>query len=699
MARSPRDRREPRFESSRSSSGRGSDLRAPKDDRPTTSRRKRKEKSGRRAKRPRRSWLWSLTKLGFKLGMLAVVLIVGAIGYFAVQLPPIDTLTMPKRPPNIAILASDGSLIANRGATGGQEVPLAQLPDYLPKAFVATEDRRFYSHFGIDPIGLGRAMMINAMSGRLEQGGSTLTQQLAKNIYLDAERTISRKGKEAVLALWLERKYSKNQILELYMNRVYFGSGAYGIEAAAQRYFGKSARKVTLAEAATLAGLVRAPSRLAPNRNPEGARDRAAVVIGLMRDQGYVTAKEAADALKKGAKAVEPADTGTAQYAADWAVDLLDDYVGTVETDVVIATTISPDIQRAAENALVSEISKKGKRFRVSQGAIVSVAPDGAIRAMVGGVDYKQSQFNRAVTARRQPGSAFKPFVYLAALEKGYLPDSMVRDEKFFYGKWSPDNYARKYLGDVTMTEALAQSLNTPAAKLGIEVGPLTVARTAQRLGITSALNSSPSLALGSAEVTALELTAAYTAFANGGTGVIPYVITSIKDQKGKVLYKRKPQDLGRVIEEPQVAMMNAMLRETLLTGTGRRAALPGWQAAGKTGTSQDFRDAWFVGYTSALTTTVWLGNDDNDTTRKVSGGSLPVEIWSRMMQTALKGTKPVALLTDWRYSQTQEIVGEPIDLTGEVGSAERIMLPEDMAEDPEQQGDMADAPGNIPAQ
>jgi penicillin-binding protein 1A len=284
------------------------------------------------------------------------------------------------------------------------------------------------------------------------------------------------------------------------------------------------------------------------------------------------------------------------------------------------------------------------------------------------------------VTARRQPGSAFKPFVYLAALEKGYRPDSIVLDEPFRYGKWSPENYARKYLGEVSLTKALSLSLNTPAARLGIEVGPLTVARTAQRLGITSALNNSPSLALGSAEVTPLELTAAYTAFANGGSGVIPYVIVSIKDDAGKVIYKRKAQDLGRVIAEPQVAMMNAMLRETLLSGTARKAALPGWQAAGKTGTSQEFRDAWFVGYTGVLTTTVWLGNDDSDPTKKVSGGSLPVEIWSAMMQKALKGKKPVALITDWRYSQTQEIAGQPLDTTGNLGEPPPL-TPED--EDP----------------
>jgi penicillin-binding protein 1A len=681
MAKRKRERREPTFDTARGA--RASDMRASRDERGSS--RSRRGGSARK-RRGGSSWIWKLTKFTLTLGALGVVAIAGLIGYFAMQLPPIDQMTVPKRPPNIAILASDGSLIANRGATGGQEIPIGQLPKFLPQAFIATEDKRFYSHFGIDPLGLTRAMIINAVSGRLEQGGSTLTQQLAKNIYLDPERTITRKGKEAVLALWLERKFTKAQILELYMNRVYFGSGAYGVEAAAQKYFGKSARNVTLAEAATLAGLVRAPSRLAPNRNPDGAKARAAVVIGLMREQGYVSEKEAKAALARPALAVEPADSGTAEYAADWVTDLLDDYVGTIDKDVVIKTTIDPVIQRAAEGALVEEIRSKGKRFRVSQGSIVSLGPDGAIRAMVGGVNYRQSQFNRAVTARRQPGSAFKPFVYLAALERGYRPDSIVLDQPFRAGNWTPENYARKYLGEVSLTKALSLSLNTPAARLGVEIGPRNVARTAQRLGITSALNDSPSLALGSAEVTPLELTAAYTAFANGGTGVIPYVIVSIREQKakgGKLLYERQPQDLGRVIEEPQVAMMNAMLRETLLTGTARKAALPGWQAAGKTGTSQNFRDAWFVGYTGALTTTVWLGNDDSDPTRKVSGGSLPVEIWSRMMQDALKGATPVALLTDWRYSQTQEVAGAIDETTGNVDLVppQRIGLPEEEGE------------------
>jgi penicillin-binding protein 1A len=664
MARKTRTRQEPRFDGN----SRSDNLRAERRERATRGRRA----SPRRRKRGRFGLWLALFKGIAAVSVMSAVALAGIIGYFALQLPPIDEITMPKRPPNIAIYAEDGSLIANRGATGGEELKLKELPKFLPQAFIATEDQRFYSHFGIDPIGLVRAMATNLMAGSLVQGGSTLTQQLAKNIYLDPSRSLERKGKEAVLALWLERKYSKAQILELYLNRVYFGAGAYGVEAASRRYFGKSARNVNLGEAAILAGLVKAPSKLAPNRNPKGAEERAGIVLQLMEGEGFISAKDRKNALTLLAAERDydvDGGRGTARYAADWVVDLLDDYVGTVDTDVIIRTTISNKVQNAAENALAITLSKRGKRVNVEQGAIVSLAPDGAIRALVGGIDYRASQFNRAVNARRQPGSVFKPFVYLAALEQGQRPNSVIRDEPFRYGNWTPENYGRSYRGDVTLTTALAQSLNVPAAKLGIMVGPRNVMRTAQRLGITSALNDTPSLALGSAEVTPLEMTSAYTAFANGGIGVIPYVIESIKTKGGKVLYRHQAANLGRVVEPAEVAMMNAMLRETLLSGTARRAALPGWQAAGKTGTSQEFRDAWFIGYTAALTTTVWLGNDDDDPTKRVSGGSLPVEIWSKTMRDALAGEAPAPLNTDWRYAKTEEVAGAIPEGDDEVGS------------------------------
>ncbi|MGA2493577.1 MAG: penicillin-binding protein 1A [Roseiarcus sp.] len=598
----------------------------------------------RSARRPRRSFLGRLVYWGFVLGLWGGVAIAGLFAYYASQLPPIDQLAVPRRPPNIAILAADGSLIANRGDTGGAAVRLSELPPYLPKAFVAIEDRRFYSHFGIDPIGIARAVFRDVTGRGGMEGGSTLTQQLAKNLFLTQERTLSRKIQEAILALWLERKYSKDQILELYLNRVYFGSGAFGVEAAAQKYFGKSARQVTLSEAAVLAGLMKSPTRLAPNRNLTAANERAAQVITAMAEQGHITEAMAKLALASPAQVVHDKSAGSINYAADYVMDMLDDTVGAIDEDIVVTTTLDPRMQAAAEHALTDELNAKGDKFGVQQGALVALDPDGAVKALVGGRNYADSQFNRAVAAKRQPGSAFKPFVYLSALEKGLRPDTVREDAPITVKGWSPENYSREYFGPVTLTKALAMSLNTVAVRLGLEVGPKTVVRTAHRLGVTSELEPNASIALGTSAVTPLELVSAYDAFANGGIGVQPHVIARVRTANGRLLYARKNANFGRVIDPQYVAMMNSMMEETLLTGTARKAELPGWQAAGKTGTSQDWRDAWFVGYTSALTAGVWLGNDDNSPTKKTSGGNLPVEIWSRFMRAALEGVPPAGL-------------------------------------------------------
>ena len=601
-----------------------------------------------RARKPqkrRSSVLRRLVYGVFVLGLWAFIAVAGVVAYYASQLPPIDQLTVPKRPPNIAILASDGSLLANRGETGGRTVALKELPPYLPKAFVAIEDRRFYDHFGIDPVGITRAVVRNVSRQGVTQGGSTLTQQLAKNLFLTQERTASRKIQEAILALWLERNYTKDEILELYLNRVYFGSGAYGVEAAAQRYYGKSARNVSLAEAAVLAGLVQAPSRLAPNRNPEAAQNRAELVIAAMNELGFITPGMTTTALGDPARAVRPNGAGSANYAADYVMDVLDDFIGTVESDIVVSTTINPVMQVAAERAIVDELNAKGQKFNVSQGAFVALQPDGAVQALIGGRNYEASQFNRATVARRQPGSAFKPFVYLAAVERGLTPDTVREDSPVNYKGWRPENYSRDYRGPVTLRNALALSLNTVAVKLGFEVGPKAVVQTAQRLGIASPLQANPSIALGTSEVTPLELVSAYAAFANGGVGVIPYVITQVKTTGGKVVYRRPSSSgLGRVIDPGAVAMMNDMMHNTFIVGTARKAAIPGWETAGKTGTSQEFRDAWFVGYTGSLVAGVWLGNDDNSPTKRVTGGNLPSDVWHAFMTAALKGQTPVPL-------------------------------------------------------
>ena len=614
----------------------------------------------RRDERPRERKNKRRGRLGRVFYWCLVLAIWGAlgIGFFlawqAMRLPSIQSLVVPKRPPTVMILGLDGNVLATRGDMGGAALPLKALPPYLPQAFLAIEDRRFYSHFGLDPVGLARAALVNLTSLSIREGGSTLTQQLAKNLFLNEKRTLARKLEELALALWLEADYSKDEILELYLNRVYFGSGAYGVEAAAQRYFGKSARAVTLGEAAILAGLVKAPSRLAPTRNPDGARERAERVLAAMVEAKFVSEAMVRTARARPVTIVKDQGPGSTGYVGDWVMDALDDYIGRIDKDLTVQTTIDPALQAAAERALVDELNAKGQRYGVSQGALIAMDPDGAVRALIGGRSYGESQFNRAIAAHRQPGSAFKPFVYLAALERGLTPDSVREDAPIDVRGWRPENYAREYRGPVTLTVALANSLNTVAVRLGLEVGPKNVASTARRLGIASKLDPNATIALGTSDVTLLELVAAYAPFANGGIGVIPHVIERVRAPDGQILYARAASGRGSVVAPPHVAMMNRMLEETLLTGTAQRAKIPGWPAAGKTGTSQDFRDAWFIGYTGRLIAGVWLGNDDNSPTKKASGSNLPVDIWNRFMRVA---------------HQNQPVVGLP-------GSAESPLAP-----------------------
>jgi penicillin-binding protein 1A len=560
---------------------------------------------GGRTKR-RRSALGRLVYWGAVLSIWCVIGVAGLFGWVALHLPPIQSLEIPKRPPSVQINAADGRVFATRGEMGGAAIRLKDMPAYLPNAFIAIEDRRFYHHRGIDPVGLVRAMLANLMHRGISQGGSTITQQLAKNLFLTPERSLMRKLEEVVLALWLEHNYSKAEILELYLNRVYFGTGAYGVEAASQRYFGKSARQITLAEAALLAGLVKSPSRLAPTKNFDAAERRGQIVLAAMADARLIKDEAAKTAMAAAPSIVKPSAGGSSNYVADWVMDALDDLVGRVEDDVVVDTTIDAAMQAAAEKALIDVLAQRGEKSGVEQGALVAMTPDGAVRALVGGRNYVESQFNRAVAAKRQPGSAFKPFVYLTAIERGLTPDTVRDDRPIEVKGWRPENFNREYFGPVTLTQALAHSLNSIAVRLTLEVTPTAVVRTAHRLGIASKLEPNASIALGTSEVSVLELVSAYAPFANGG-----------------------------------IAVMNTMMRETVASGTARRAELAGWAPAGKTGTSQDFRDAWFIGYTSQLVTGVWLGNDDNTPTRKLTGGSLPVEVWSAFMKTALRGKSP----------------------------------------------------------
>ncbi|MBB3933570.1 penicillin-binding protein 1A [Kaistia hirudinis] len=624
-------------------------------------RRKPKAKDRAKAERRRRSSSatpFSLFRLfrrtvkwGIILAVWGSVALVGALAYYASQMPSsADWSVLPKRPPNIKILANDGTLIANRGDTGGEFVRIEELPPYLPEAVVAIEDRRFYSHFGVDPVGLVRAFYTNARAGGVVQGGSTLTQQLAKNLFLKPERTFERKLQEAMMAVWLEAKYSKQQILEAYLNRVYLGAGAYGVDAAARRYFGKSARDVTLKEAAVLAALLKAPSRYAPTNDPDAADARAKLVLEAMQEQGFITAEQEKQAIAAPVVAQAEGEGGSGRYIADWVADLVPDVVGALDQDVIVQTTIDSHLQDAAGRAITESLDKSGKTYGVSQGSLVAIDGTGAVRAMVGGRDYQKSQFNRAVEAKRQPGSAFKPFVYLTALEFGMTPDTVRVDQPTRIGKWEPKNYEKTYRGPVTLQTALALSINTIAAQLANEVGPDAVVATAHRLGITSQLQPNPSIALGTSEVSLLELTDAYVPFANGGFAVPPHVIDAVKSMDGQVLYQRPEYRATQVIDPTNVGMMNTMLSDTLSRGTGRKAAIAGWPAAGKTGTTNDSRDAWFVGYTANLTAGVWLGNDDFKPTKRMTGGSLPAQIWNRFMTEAHQGVAVAQLPGDYSF-------------------------------------------------
>ncbi len=578
------------------------------------------------------------------LGLWGAMGVGGLVLYYGARMPSATSWAIPDRPPNVKILAVDGTAIANRGTTGGEALSLETMSPYIPQAVIAIEDRRFYSHFGIDPLGLARAMLTNITTGRMVQGGSTLTQQLAKNMFLSPERTLERKVQEVMLAFWLEHKYSKDQILALYLNRVFFGSNSYGVEAASRRYFNKSARDVNLGEAALLAGLLKAPSRLSPARDPEAAEARAQVVLSAMREEGFVTDGEIKTAMSQTPARARSYWSGAEHYAADMVMAQLPAMIGNVTEDLVIDTTIDLDLEKKADTAISSILDKEGAKLDASQAALVSIDGTGAIRALVGGRDYATSQFDRASKAKRQPGSAFKPFVFAAALEAGRSPLSVRNDAPVKIGKWTPENYDQKYRGEVTLSSALTNSLNTIAAQLVMEVGPNEVVKLARRLGIESELQANASIALGTSEVTLVELTAAYAPFMNGGYKATPHIIRRVSTSDGRVLYENTYDNPPRVLEPNIVAMMNGMMMRVINEGTGKNARMPGWQAAGKSGTTQSFRDALFVGYTSNLTTGVWFGNDDGKSMKKVTGGGLPAKAWNSFMTAAHAGLSPSPL-------------------------------------------------------
>lgn len=596
----------------------------------------------------RRFWL-VLASLFFT----GAIILLGVLAYLAKDLPDISKLKSFEKSPGIRVYSTDGRMLASYGQVVGESLKYDQIPKELIAAVIATEDRRFFDHSGIDPIGVLRASVRNALAGGIVQGGSTITQQLAKNVFLTADRTLSRKFQEVLLAIWLENHFSKKEIMELYLNRVYLGAGNYGVDAAAYHYFNKSARKVNLQEAALLAGLLKAPSRYAPTSDPEAARNRTKQVILNMQDADLISEKEAQLAIShiKQDMQLRKSDGGSYRYFTDWVVDLIPNFVGRVDGDLEILTTFDPTMQAKAQAALDKVMSAESEKMKASQAALVSMQPDGAVRALIGGVNYGKSQFNRVTQAKRQPGSAFKLLVYLAALEQGYTPDTIVSDRPVTIGKWSPRNYTGEYLGEIPLREAFYKSINTVAAIITHKIGPQRVVQMSRRLGITSKLLATPSISLGTNEVTILEMTKAYAHVASGGRKVVPYAIREIRKKDGKLLYRHGSGGRPQVLPSYVVAQMNNLLTSVVQQGTARRAQI-GRPTAGKTGTTQDYRDAWFLGFTPQMVTGVWVGNDNFSPTKKVTGGSLPAQIWADYMKAALADLPPLPILQQVVYDE-----------------------------------------------
>ncbi len=589
--------------------------------------------------------------LGIKLAKWSAVVAVWAffiglcfIAWLAYDLPDLSRLTSAVRRASVTLVTADGQILASYGDLYGKPISLDQVPPYLPEALLATEDRRFYGHFGLDMRGLLRATIANIQAGHVVQGGSTITQQLAKNVFLTPDRTIRRKGQEILLALWLEHTMTKEQILTLYLNRVYFGAGTYGVDAAAEKYFGKPAGKVTPFEAAMLVGMVKAPSHFNPLIDPKRAAERAKQVLVNMVDAGYMVAPDAVRISAQGEAAMKPAPAASGQYYSDWVLDQVSSYVNYSDRDLVVVTTIDPRAQQAAEAVVDKTLSDADVAKNANQAALVAMSPDGAVRAMVGGRDYAGSQYNRATQALRPPGSTFKLFDYLAALEAGMSPNDTLVDAPISVGNWRPANFDDRYLGQVTLHEAFAQSLNSVAVQISQRVGVARVIDVARRLGITAQLDEVPSVAIGASGVSLLEMTGAYAVLANRGNGVWPYGITQILDGQGNVLYKRTGSGPGLVVGTHAASALLDMMQEVVTAGTGRAAELGDWPVAGKTGTSQDYRDAWFIGFTADLVAGVWVGNDDNTPMNKVVGGTIPTHIWHDFMVEAEAGKTPTPL-------------------------------------------------------
>jgi len=594
------------------------------------------ERPRRGGRRQARVLPW-LVKWTLVLGIWGIVVLGLIVAWFAYDLPDVSGINNFSRRPSLTFVAADGQPIATYGDIYAGAVALNQMSPWLPKAVLATEDRRFYSHFGIDLWGLARAAYANLRAHRIVQGGSTITQQLAKNVFLSPERSFRRKVQEVMLSLWLEHKFSKDQILTIYLNRVYLGAGTYGVEAAAQRYFGKPATQLTVHEAAVIAGLLKAPSRFSPATDPERARARAHDVLQNLVEAGYMAPQDAAAADRQPLRVATIARGRGVRYFTDWLADTVPGFAGFIDRDLTIVTTLDARLQRAAEQAVARHMDRDGAKVHAGQASFVALSTDGAVRAMVGGREYGDSQFNRATEAHRQPGSAFKPFVFLAAVEGGMQPDDRVSDGPITVGDWAPHNFDSVQHGMITAREALARSVNTSTVRIAQKAGIDRVVSVANRLGIGSPLRRDLSTALGASEVTLLELTSAFAPFANGGNGVLPYAITEIRDAQQNVIYRRAGSGPGQVLQRQPLVAMTDMLQAVVQQGTGRGAALDR-PTGGKTGTSQDFRDAWFIGFTADYVAGAWVGNDNGEPMLRVTGGSLPARIWHDFMQEAERG-------------------------------------------------------------
>ncbi|MES3091266.1 PBP1A family penicillin-binding protein [Sphingomonas aerolata] len=614
-----------------------------------------------RPSRPRSSWrrrFVLLLKVLAGIAILAVGALVIAIYIARAQLPSFESLKSSPNGQMIRVHAADGSVIVSMGPSFGEWLSYGQIPAVMRDATVAVEDRRFRSHLGVDPVGIARSVKVRFDRGRWTQGGSTITQQLARNVFLNNQKKFGRKFREWILAFALERKFSKDQILELYLNKVYYGGGAYGIDAASRKFFGHGADRLSLAEAAVIAGLVKAPSNYSPTADAEAAMGRAGVVLKTMAETGVISAGEAADADVQGLKLAPEPKQNSVRYFTDWALPQLDTLIDETEAPLEVWTTLDLSMQRDADAAIRANAPPG------AQGALVSLDRDGAVKAMVGGKDYVSSIYNRATQAVRQPGSAFKLFVYLAALEAGHKPEDSIVDEPVTIDGWSPRNDSRRNSGAVSLRTAFAYSLNTVAAKLGQEVGFTTVADMARRFGITTTVNTHPSMVLGTSEVRVIDMTRAFASVASKGVAVTPYGITRVT-ANGQTIYTHEV-DRSHVLVAPYVAAeMTDLLQTAVNTGTGRAAQI-GRPVAGKTGTTSSSKDGWFLGFSSGITTGVWMGRDDAKPISGLHGGTAPARAWAAFMKPAT-ANRPIeqfetqVTLPEWQLEPDEEsYFGQP---------------------------------------